>query len=122
MSKEENVFSTTLRLNLDHTQDLAAWNCLMSADTRQPEYSSYSKTIITAINDHFSRAEQSEQNDREGTLLKKIEETIRQSIRNNLKEIPVLTPVDNNVKSDLRKAYKSPKDYEEIINGFLEYF
>ncbi len=122
MSKEENVFSTTLRLNLDHAQDLAAWNCLMSADTRQPEYSSYSKTIVTAINDHFSRKEQPERNDREAALLKKIEETIRQSILNNLQEIPVLTPDDNNEKSDRQKRYKSPKEYEEIIKGFLEHF
>ena len=49
MNKKENLFTTTLRLNLNNAQDMEAWNNLMSTDRNQPEYSSYSRTIITAI-------------------------------------------------------------------------
>ena len=55
MSKKDNLFTTTLRLNLNNAQDMEAWNNLMSADSTQPEYSSYCRTIVTAINDHFAR-------------------------------------------------------------------
>ena len=54
MNKKENLFTTTLRLNLNNAQDMEAWNNLMSTDRNQPEYSSYSRTIVTAINDHFA--------------------------------------------------------------------
>lgn len=33
MSKKGNLFTTTLRLNLDNAQDMEAWNNLMSADS-----------------------------------------------------------------------------------------
>ena len=53
MSKKANPFTTTLRLNLNNAQDMEAWNNLMSADSTQPEYGSYCRTIVTAINDHI---------------------------------------------------------------------
>ena len=55
MNKKENLFTPTLRLNLNNTQDMEAWNNLMSTDRNQPEYSSYSRTIVIAINDRRSR-------------------------------------------------------------------
>ena len=45
MNKKENLFTTTLRLNLNNAQDMEAWNNLMSTDRNQPEYSSYSRAI-----------------------------------------------------------------------------
>ena len=38
MNKKENLFTTTLRLNLNNAQDMEAWNNLMSTDRNQPEY------------------------------------------------------------------------------------
>ena len=77
MNKKENLFTTTLRLNLNNAQDMEAWNNLMSTDRNQPEYSSYSRTIVTAINDHFARQDRmEEQQEWETALLKKIEATI----------------------------------------------
>ena len=80
MNKKENLFTTTLRLNLNNAQDMEAWNNLMSTDRNQPEYSSYSRTIVTAINDHFARQDRmEEQQEWETALLKKIEATIRET-------------------------------------------
>ena len=77
MSK--NLFHTTLRLNLNNAQDMEAWNNLMSADTRQPEYSSYSRTIVTAINDHFSRLDQPDQEEWMDVLLQKTAELLKEA-------------------------------------------
>ena len=51
MSKNSDVFTTTLRLNLKNPQDQEAWDNLMYADSSLPQYSSYTRTIVTAIND-----------------------------------------------------------------------
>ena len=34
MNKKENLFTTTLRLNLNNAQDMEAWNNLMSTDRK----------------------------------------------------------------------------------------
>ncbi len=111
MSKTGKLFTTTLRLNLDKAPDQEAWDNLMSADTRLPEYSSYSRTIITAINDHFARKDNPIQDNYEPTLLKKIEETIRQTITNSLKE--------NGITEEPKpKVANPPIEYEEIDDTF----
>ena len=81
MNKKEHIFTTTLRLNLNNAQDMEAWNNLMSADSTQPEYSSYCRTIVTAINDHFARQDRmEEQQELETALLKKIESSIWETV------------------------------------------
>ena len=47
-----NIFTTTLRLNLDNEDDRRAWEYLWGMD--RTRYRSYSSAIVTAINDHFS--------------------------------------------------------------------
>ena len=80
MSKKDNLFTTTLRLNLNNAQDMETWNNLMSADSTQSEYSSYCRTIVTAINDHFARQDRmEEQQEWETALLKKIEAAVREA-------------------------------------------
>ena len=89
MSKKGNLFTATLQLNLDNTQDMEAWNNLMSADSSQPEYSSYSRTIITAINDHFARMDQPDREEWMPVLLQKIQETVRETIISTMQGITV---------------------------------
>ena len=114
MNKGQNIFNTTLRLNLNKAQDREAWENLISADTTLPEYSSYSRTIITAINDHFSRMDRPEQNDQETALLKKIEDTIRHTIADCMNK----TPINANA-SELRVSTPSivyePLDEDDTI-------
>ena len=119
MSRKKNLFNTTLRLNLDNAQDMEAWNNLMSADSSQPEYSSYSRTIVTAINDHFSRLDQPDQEEWMDILLQKVEKTVRQTIISTMKEItvtaapPVKTPKDD---------AEPPNETEAAIEAFLDCF
>ena len=123
MSKKDNLFTTTLRLNLNNTQDMEAWNNLMSADSTQPEYSSYCRTIVTAINDHFARQDRmEEQQEWETALLKKIEATIRETFASCMKEFQITTAQPTTEKSDPPAQPDPPDEMEERIVAFLDNF
>ncbi len=116
MNKGQNVFNTTLRLNLNKAPDREAWENLISADTSLPEYSSYSRTIVTAINDHFSRLDRPEQKDQEATLLNKIEDTIRHTIADCMNQPPVTaTAAESNV-SDPPIVYEPLEENDTIFS------
>ena len=123
MSKKDNLFTTTLRLNLNNAQDMEAWNNLMSADSTQPEYSSYSRTIVTAINDHFARQDRmEEQQEWEAALLKKIEAMIRETVTNCLQGLQITTTPPTAEKSEPPTQPDPPDEMEERIVAFLDNF
>ena len=123
MNKKENLFTTTLRLNLNNAQDMEAWNNLMSTDRNQPEYSSYSRTIITAINDHFARQDRmEEQQEWEAALVKKIEATIRETLTNCLQGLQINTPQPTAEKSEPPAQPDPPDETEANIEAFLDCF
>ena len=123
MKKKENLGTTTLRLSLNNAQDMEAWNNLMSADSTQPEYSSYSRTIITAINDHFARQDRMEkQQEWEAALLKKIEVTVRETLTNCLQGLQITTSQPTAEKSEPPAQPDPPDEMEERIVAFLDNF
>lgn len=123
MNKKENLFTTTLRLNLNNAQDMEAWNNLMSTDRNQPEYSSYSRTVVTAINDHFARQDRmEEQQEWETALLKKIEATIQETLTNCLQGLQITTTPPTAEKSEPPAQPDSPDETEANIEAFLDCF
>ena len=80
MSKDR-IVSTNIRFNLDKKPDRTAWEYLQRRDKR--EYRSYSKAVITAINDYFERRGRVtadpylETREKEDTFLQRVLETIR---------------------------------------------
>lgn len=123
MNKKENLFTTTLRLNLNNAQDMEAWNNLMSTDRNQPEYSSYSRAIVTAINDHFARQDRvEEQQDWEAKLLKKIETTIREAFTSCMKEFQISAAQPTAEKSEPPAQPDPPDETEANIEAFLDCF
>lgn len=77
-----NLFTTTLRFNLNREEDRRALEYLRSADG----YSSYSRAVIAAVNDHFSRRERMkddpylETREKEDAFLRRVQETIEKSL------------------------------------------
>ena len=77
-----NLFTTTLRFNLNREDDRRALEYLRSADG----YSSYSRAVIAAVNDHFSRREKLrddpylETREKEDAFLRRVQETIEKSL------------------------------------------
>ena len=102
---------------------MEAWNNLMSADSTQPEYSSYSRTIVTAINDHFARQDRmEEQQEWETALLKKIEATIRETFASCMKEFQITTAQPTTEKSEPPTQADPPDETEANIEAFLDCF
>ena len=79
------IFTTTLRLNLDNEDDRRAWEYLRGMD--RTRYRSYSSAIVTAINDHFYRQERLaddpflETRERQDAFLREIKDTIWESLQ-----------------------------------------
>ena len=123
MNKKENLFTTTLRLNLNNAQDMEAWNNLMSADSTQPEYSSYCRTIVTAVNDHFARQDRmEEQQEWETALLKKIEAAVREAFTSCMKEFQISAAQPTAEKSEPPAQPDPPDETEANIEAFLDCF
>ena len=80
-----NIYTTTLRLNLNDPEERHAWEHLRNMDKKQ--YRSYSKAIVTAVNDYFDRQERLEADpyletrDKEDAFLEKVLTTIREGLQ-----------------------------------------
>ncbi len=126
MSKNSDVFTTTLRLNLKNPQDQEAWDNLMYADSSLPQYSSYTRTIVTAINDHFTRQNHPEDHDSDAVPLKKVEETIRRTMTECLRELSftpaTVTAAEPGSEPDTSKENTPVDENTATIEAFLDCF
>ncbi len=122
MKGSGNLFKTTLRLNLNNAQDLEARNNLMCADTRRPEYSSYTRTIVTAINDHFARINHPEIRFQETDLLQKIDTIVRKAVADCLKEIPYSEADATRQVPESQAKPEINSESEAAIEAFLDCF
>ena len=82
---ERTTINTNIRLNLNKPEDRQAWEYLQSMDRKK--YKSYSRAVVAAINDHFSRQERVvndpflESREKEDAFLQKILDTIREGLQ-----------------------------------------
>jgi len=82
---ERTIINTNIRLNLNRPEDRQAWNCLQALDRKK--YKSYSRAVVAAINDYFSRQERLaadpylETREKEDAFLQKVLETIREGLQ-----------------------------------------
>ena len=96
------IFTTTLRLNLENADDRRAWEYLRNMD--RTRYRSYSSAIVTAINDHFSRQEHLsndpflETRERQEAFLNEIKDTIREGLQTSGVGLSGLTALLQNVQ------------------------
>ena len=92
----KQIYTTTLRLNLADEDDRRAYEHLQRMDKKQ--YRSYSKAIVTAINDHFERQARLESDpylethEKEDAFLRRVTEAIEQGLRFALVGMPIFTP------------------------------
>ena len=76
-----SIVSTNIRFNLEKEADRTAWDHLQRRDKQ--EYRSYSKAVITAVNDYFERRGRLEADpyletrEKEDAFLLRVLETIR---------------------------------------------
>ena len=80
----KNVYTTTLRLNLNIADDRRAWEYLQRMDKQK--YRSINKAIIMALNDYFDRQERMlhdsylETREKEDVFLRRVLDTITQGM------------------------------------------
>lgn len=75
-----NIINTNIRLNLNRDEDRRAWEHLQSMDRTQ--YRSYSRAVVSAVNDFFDRQERKqtdpylETREKEDAFLQKLLDTV----------------------------------------------
>ena len=84
---ERTIINTNIRLNLNRPEDRKAWEYLKRLDRKK--YKSYSRAVVAAVNDHFSREERLEADpyletrEKEDAFLGKVLDTIREGIQSS---------------------------------------
>ena len=84
---ERTIINTNIRLNLNSPEDRRAWEYLQHLDRKK--YKSYSRAVVAAVNDHFSRQERLtadpylETREKEDAFLQKVLETIREGLQSS---------------------------------------
>ena len=77
MRKERKIINTNIRLNLCDEQDRQAWEYLQTMD--REKYKSYTRAVVVALNDYFSREYRNEADpyletrEKEDAFLEKVE-------------------------------------------------
>ena len=84
---ERTIINTNIRLNLNRPEDRRAWEYLQHLDRKR--YKSYSRAVVAAINDYFSRQERLtadpylETREKENAFLEKVLDTIREGLQSS---------------------------------------
>lgn len=82
---ERTVINTNIRLNLNRPDDRKAWEYLQALDRKK--YKSYSRDVVAAVNDYFSRQERLaadpylETRKKEDAFLRKVLDTVREGLQ-----------------------------------------
>ncbi len=126
------IVSTNIRFNLEKEADRTAWEYLQHRDKGQ--HRSYSRAVITAVNDYFERRGRLaadpylETREREDAFLLRVLETIRtgldraapvstaDTLLNLLQSFQTqLAPVENAAQEDQQEADEAALDF---VDGF----
>lgn len=84
---ERTIINTNIRLNLNRPEDRRAWEYLQHLDRKK--YRSYSRVVVAAVNDYFSRQERLtadpylETREKENAFLEKVLDTIREGLQSS---------------------------------------
>lgn len=88
MRKERKIINTNIRLNLCEEQDRQAWEYLQTMD--REKYRSYTKAVVVALNDYFSRMYRNEADpyletrEKEDAFLERVETAIREGVKESV--------------------------------------
>ena len=88
MRKERKIINTNIRLNLCDEQDRQAWEYLQTMD--REKYKSYTRAVVVALNDYFSREYRNEADpyletrEKEDAFLKRVETAIQDGVKESV--------------------------------------
>ena len=125
MSERQTV-NTNIRLNLARADDRSAWAYLQSMN--RAKYKSYSRAVVAALNDFFSRQERLaddpylETREKEDAFLLRVQEAIERGLQ-NANQVSAFQPVQRNALAQpltQKNAYAADEDLDtamDFING-----
>ena len=130
MRKERKIINTNIRLNLCDEQDRQAWEYLVAKHSEK--YKSYTRAVVVALNDYFSREYRNEADpyletrEKEDAFQERVETAIRDGVKEsvpmamakNLRNIHLGATIVGIYRQDV---YEIPPDAirELIINAMV---
>ena len=121
---ERTTINTNIRLNLNKPEDRQAWEYLQSMDRKK--YKSYSRAVVAAINDHFSREERCasdpflESREKEDAFLQKVLDTIKEGLQYSDTGLAGLTALLQAIQSSSPSAENTMADEDlDIAMDFI---
>ena len=120
---ERTIINTNIRLNLNRPEDRRAWEYLQRLDRKK--YNSYSRAVVAAINDHFSRQERLavdpylETREKEDTFLEKVLDTIREGLQSSGAGLSGLAALLQSVPATVPPAEQAVTD--EDLNTAMDF-
>ena len=88
MRKERKIINTNIRLNLCDERDRQAWEYLQTMN--REKYKSYTRAVVVALNDYFSREYRNEADpyletrEKEDAFLERVETAIRDGVKESV--------------------------------------
>ncbi len=121
---ERTTINTNIRLNLNRPEDRQAWEHLQNMDRKK--YKSYSRAVVAAINDYFTRQERLandpylESREKEDAFLQKVLDTIREGIQVSGTGLAGLTALLQAIQATSPSETKSMSDEDlDIAMDFI---
>ena len=88
MKAKKRIINTNIRLNLCDEQDRQAWEYLQTMDRKK--YNSYTRAVVAALNDYFSREYRNEADpyletrEKEDDFLERVEIAIQEGVKESV--------------------------------------
>ena len=122
------IINTNIRFDLKREDDRQAYEYLRHKDRKQ--FKSYTRAVVTALNDFFARLEKQqadpylETREKEDRFLRQVLDTISEGVRQSMRQVQVTTTTQPNeiVAKPTVKEETSGVDGEnyEIAEAFLK--
>ena len=90
------IINTNIRFDLNREDDRQAYDYLLHMDRKQ--FKSYTRAVVAALNDFFSRQEKRqvdpylETREKENRFLRQVLDTISEGIRHSMSRVQVMSP------------------------------
>ena len=121
---ERTIINTNIRLNLNRPDDRQAWEYLQALDRKK--YKSYSRAVVAAVNDYFSRQERLaadpylETREKEDDFLQKVLDTIREGLQTSGAGLFGLTALLQGIQTAAPPAEQAMTDEDlDTAMGFI---
>lgn len=120
----KRIVNTNIRFDLNREDDRRAYEYLRHMDRKQ--YKSYTRAVVAALNDSFSRQEKMqtdpflETREKEDRFLEKVLDTVRESIRQGMNSIQLMAPVLSAQTKAMPDDSGTDQENYEIAEAFLK--